>query len=67
MLTLYGGAGDFGPTIPIQVTFSTTTSYSNAFYFSVFNSDSVSHEFTAYVQGGSDTMTGIIIHVWQVT
>ena len=52
--TLPGG-GSFGVSIPIQVTIATTTSYSNAFYFSVHNTNSVTHGFRAYVQGGSGT------------
>jgi hypothetical protein len=61
------GVGSVGASIPILVSISTTTSYSNAFSFSVDNTASVTHTFRAYVQGGSDTETGIIIHVWQLS
>lgn len=60
------GYGDVGASIPIDVTMSTTQSYSNAFYFSVDNTDSVALPFTAYIQGGSGTEAGIIVHVWQM-
>jgi hypothetical protein len=62
-----GGGVGVSASIPIEVTFSTTQSYSHGFYFNVDNTDSVQHVFRAYVQGGSDTETGIIVHVWQLS
>lgn len=64
---LPGVGGSLGASIPIQVTFASTTSYSNAFYFSVHNTDTVTHGFRAYVQGGSTTEAGVIVHVWQLS
>jgi hypothetical protein len=60
------GFGDVGADIPIQVSLATTLSYSNAFYFSVNNTDSLALPFTACIQGGSGTEAGIIVHVWQM-
>lgn len=62
-----GGGVSVGVSIPIQFTFATTQSFSNAFYFSIDNTASVGHVFRAYVQGGSNTETGVIVHVWQLS
>ncbi len=61
-----GGVVSIGASIPITVEFSTTTSYSDALYFSVYNTGSTTHAFTAYVQGGSTTTSGLILYLWQM-
>jgi len=60
-----GGVASVGVSIPIDVTFSTTTSYADAFSFSVDNTGSADHAFTAYVAGGSNTESGMVVYVWQ--
>jgi hypothetical protein len=51
--------------IQIEVSFSTTASYSDAFYFSVYNTGSRTYAFSAYVQGGSNSESGMIVYLWQ--
>lgn len=63
---LPGGLGA-GASVPIQFTESTTQTYTNVFSFNVDNTGNVMHGFRAYAQGGSNTNTGIILHVWQLT
>ena len=59
--------GGLGLSIPIDVSVSTTTSYSDVLSFEVHNTGTSSHSFTAWVQYGTGTETGLILHVWQVS
>jgi hypothetical protein len=54
-----------GVSIPIEVSFSTTTSYSDAFHFSLYNTGSRTCAFSAYFQGGSNSEFGLIMYLWQ--
>lgn len=53
--------------IPIDATFSTSYTYTNTLSFTVFNSAGVNHGFRACVEGGSNTTSGLILHVWQIS
>ena len=61
-----GSGVDVGVTIPIDATFSTTNSYSNTLSFSIDNKGSGDHGFRVYIEGGSNTTSGLILHVWQL-
>jgi hypothetical protein len=60
------GVASVGVSVPLQFEVSTSQSFSDAFYFSVHNTDTGDHYFRAYIQGGSNTETGVIIHLWQL-
>lgn len=62
-----GSGVSVGASVPIQYGVSSTQSYSNSFYFSVHNTDTANHVFRAYVQGGSSTTAGVVMHVWQLS